>query len=354
MKKILSFFSIFIFAYGVYSCSNDDFVPPTTSGGGNANDWLIPIDEVRDGGPGKDGIPSIDSPIFEDVSSINYLAPDDLVIGIRDGQNVKAYPHPVLDWHEIVNDVVGDKQLALTYCPLTGTAIGWNRRINGFVTTFGVSGLLYNSNLIPYDRTTDSNWSQMRLDCVNGELAGKDIELYQVVETTWSTWKSMYPNSKVLTTNTGFNRQYGSYPYGNYRTSQSLLFPVSEDDNRLHPKERVLGVIADGKAKVYTFETFATSAVIEDTFKGFDLIIAGSKQDNYIVAFQRTFSDLNFSPYSNSENTNIIMKDNEGNVWDIFGEAISGPRTGEVLKNVPSFIGYWFSWAAFYPETEIF
>lgn len=347
MKNSLLFLLIFSFVYIFNSCTGDDIESPTV-------EWLIPNDEVRDGGPGKDGIPSIDHPNFAQVSTIDFLNENDLVIGIRDNNDIKTYPHPILDWHEIVNDDVGNKHVTLTYCPLTGTAVGWNREINNVVTTFGVSGLLYNSNLIPYDRKTGSNWSQIRLDCVNGELIGNNIELYQVVETTWATWKKWYPNAQVLTTDTGFNRQYGDYPYGGYRDNRNLIFPISKNDDRLHPKERVLGVIADKTAKVYTFNSFTEPTVIKDTFKGNNLIIAGSQADNYIVAFLEPSSDLTFSAFSNSQHPNVIMKDSEGNEWDIFGKVIVGPRLGENLEHVPSFIGYWFSWAAFYEETEIY
>ncbi|MEL6945943.1 MAG: DUF3179 domain-containing (seleno)protein, partial [Bacteroidota bacterium] len=176
--------------------------------------WLIPKSEVRDGGPGKDGIPSIDNPIFIDAETADFLDPDDLIVGVKVGDDIRAYPHLILDWHEIVNDQLDDLALSLNYCPLTGTAIGWNRTIDGNTTTFGVSGLLYNTNLMPYDRLTNSTWSQMRLDCVGGELKGESADLYPVVETTWANWKKRYRNTKVLSTNTGFNRRYGQYPYG--------------------------------------------------------------------------------------------------------------------------------------------
>jgi len=142
-----------------------------------------------------------------------------LVIGFAQGDDARAYPHFILDWHEIVNDRVGDIHIAVTYCPLTGTGIGWEREINGSVTTFGVSGLLFNSNLIPYDRNTDSNWSQIRLDCVNGDLIGTEAETHVLVETTW---KTMYPKTLVMSMNTGYNRSYGNYPYGNYRTAREI------------------------------------------------------------------------------------------------------------------------------------
>ncbi|MEM6806653.1 MAG: DUF3179 domain-containing (seleno)protein, partial [Bacteroidota bacterium] len=133
---------------------------------GGSDDWLVPQDEVFDGGPGKDGIPSIDEPRFIDADAANFISENDLVVGYADGNEAKAYPHVILDWHEIVNDETNNFPHAIVYCPLTGSATGWERTIDGKKTTFGVSGLLYNTNIIPYDRETDSNWSQMSLKCV--------------------------------------------------------------------------------------------------------------------------------------------------------------------------------------------
>ncbi|MFQ5448036.1 MAG: DUF3179 domain-containing (seleno)protein, partial [Saprospiraceae bacterium] len=238
-----------------------------------------------------------------------------------------------------------------------GTGIGWVRQVNGFITTFGVSGLLYNTNLIPYDRNSDSNWSQMLLKSVNGPLIGKEIETYPLVETTWQTWKAMYPNSKIMNTNTGFNRSYGVYPYGGYKTNEQLIFPVKPDDTRLPRKERGLGIIVDGKAKFYRFEQFdAPVAVHQDVFKGVELVVVGSSHQNFMAAYNRQLPDgtmLEFSAVVETGNP-VVMTDNEGNEWNIFGEAVSGPRAGSALTPTESFIGYWFSWGAFYPNAEIF
>ncbi|MBN4062142.1 MAG: hypothetical protein COA57_02165 [Flavobacteriales bacterium] len=320
-------------------------------------EWLIPKNEVKDGGPGKDGIPALENPAFTDPSGATYLTDNNLVIGFISGSVIKAYPHRILDWHEIINDNVNGKKIAITYCPLTGTGIGWNRVVNGTTTTFGVSGVLYNSNLIPYDRATDSNWSQMRLDCVNGELISEKVETYQVVETTWKTWKEMYPSTKVVSENTGHNRNYGAYPYGDYITNNSkLLFPVNNEDSRLPNKERAHGILINSKAKVYSIEEFKDSVkVVEDNFGAIPLVIAGSKSENIIVSFNSKLKNgtlLTFAAVQDS--LPIIMKDNEGTRWDVFGKGVSGPRAGEQLTATTSFMGYWFAWAAFYPSAEIY
>lgn len=352
MNKLLFFLVIFTLCISACSDGQEDDTPINS-------DWLIPASQIFDGGPGLDGIPSVDEPKFTSTNEINYMNDDDLIIAFKSGDVIKGYTHNILDWHEIINDNIGDKSIALTYCPLTGTSIAWNRMINGKITTFGVSGLLYNSNIIPYDRETKSNWSQMRLECVNGELSGTKPEVFQVTEMSWATWKEMFPDGSVVTTATGFSRSYGSYPYFNaqgedYRVDTWLLFPVDPADTRLDSKERVLGVIIAGKAKAYRFGSFTDESITikEDAFEGKNLIIIGSEPKNFIAAFENNLNLTGLEPsISNNES---IMKDGEGNEWNIFGEAISGPRAGQKLNNVHSFMGYWLGWGAFYPDLEIF
>lgn len=343
------------------SCSDasNDTIPTPGGGTPGTNDWLIPQDQVFDGGPGKDGIPSIDNPKFSNASEIDFLSDEDLVIGVKVGEDIRAYPHPILDWHEIVNDKIGGLPLAVTYCPLTGTAIGWKREVKGQETTFGVSGLLYNTNLIPYDRNTDSRWSQMLLKSVNGNLSGTEIETYPLIETTWKTWKQLFPNSKVLNTNTGFSRSYGVYPYGNYRTNNNfLIFPVTPEDKRLPQKDRGLGIIVENKAKFYPLNKFNSGSVSveEDQFQGLDLVVVGSAEQNFIMAFDRRLPDGKILQFQaiNQTGQAVVMKDDEGNEWNVFGEAVAGLRKGTQLKAVEGYIGYWFAWGAFYPNLEIF
>ncbi len=339
------------------ACSKDE--SPTIGGNAGSGDWLIPENEVRDGGPGKDGIPAISNPNFSSIAQIDFLDTDDLVIAVKMGESVKAYPHPILDWHEIVNDdLASGDRLSLTYCPLTGTAIGWDGTLNGNKTTFGVSGLLYNSNLIPFDRATDSYWSQMSHKCVKGELVGTEINTFQVIEMNFNTLREAYPNAQVLNTNTGFNRNYERYPYGDYITNNSsLIFPVSNTDSRVPNKERVLGVVVNEEAITYRFSSFAVNEIntIQNQFQGKDLVVVGSQSKNFIVAFENSLPDgttLDFQPIQGA--LPIVMEDNEGNRWDVFGEAVEGPRKGTKLPEVLNYIGYWFSWATFNENLEIY
>jgi len=363
MKNLTHFIVILIPAI-LASCSED---PPVGGGrqspaANNSNSWLIPESEVLDGGPGKDGIPSIDNPKFVEVNNANFLSDDDLVIGYKFDTVVRAYPHLILDWHEIVNDRIGDHLFAITYCPLTGTAINWSRDIKGKIprtttvltTTFGSSGLLFNSNLMPYDRATNSTWSQMRLDCVNGFLVGTEAPFFSIVETTWKTWRELYPETEVMSLITGFIRNYGSYPFtspftsrGDYRIEEYLIFPVSNIDTRLPRKERVLGVVNGGQAKVYRFVNFSDGLkVIEDVVGDEKIAVIGSLPDNFLVAYKTEDQILSIQ--------DDAIVDQLGNTYDIFGTVTAGPDSLQRLEPTISFIGYWFSWGSFYPNIDIY
>lgn len=329
--------------------------PENPDNGGSANnDWLIPINEVRDGGPGKDGIPSIDNPKFNSVTNADAsLNEDDLVVIIKRGDIVKIYPHFILDYHEVVNDVFDTEAVTLSYCPLTGTAFAWRSQVNGAFSSFGVSGLLYNANLILYDRNTDSNWSQILELCVNGESIGLEPEKIQVVESEWGVAKSVFPNAEVLTTETGFERPYGSYPYGAYLDDDDFfLFTPSIINPSLPNKERVLCIRDDDQAKVYQLADFNNGQVITDNFQGRRYVVAGNSTVLNAFLLNGSQSSLEFTFESSNEAS--FFSDNEGNHWNLFGEAISGPRTGTQLQPANSFMSMWFAVAAFFPDPEIF
>jgi hypothetical protein len=347
------FLGLLFLAYLLIGCDTvEKNATNPTIGGGSSNEWLVPTSEVFDGGPGKDGIPALTLPTFQDLNQATYLSDNDLVLIYSQGEEVRIYPHPILDWHEIINDKVGETSFSVTYCPLTGSGICWDRIIDGIETTFGVSGLLYNTNLIPYDRITQSNWSQMRLESINGTLISTKIKTLPIVETSWETAKSTFPNSRVVSTNTGHSRSYGNYPYGNYRTNHSsLLFPVNHKDSRLKSKERVLGVFYYSVPKAYRITDFEGGKLIRDNIGNDTLLIFGNIEENIIVAFEITgTNDLEFS---HSElNLPYIIKDKNGNHYDIFGKSMEAGTAN--LKPVKSFVAYWFAWAAFYPNTELY
>ncbi len=356
MKQIFFTFAFLAIFFSCSKSSTDGVTPnsqvnqPITSA-----QWSIPVSEVLDGGPGKDGIPALVNPTFSTASEANYLSDEDLVLVYKNGNVVRAYPHIILDWHEIVNDNIGDVSMAVTFCPLTGTGIGWGRIINNTETTFGVSGLLYNTNLIPFDRLTDSNWSQILHESVNGELNGQKADLYQLLETNWATAKRIYPDIEVVSTATGFSRSYGTSPYGDYNTNNDLFFFPVEKDSRLPLKEKVLAILDDSDAKVYRFSDFSEKNFIVDSFKGKDYLIVGNS--NFMFAYELTTDLMNLDfiySFNQIGNTiDIVLEDNEGNSWDVFGEAIAGPRQGENISASSAMMGQWFSVAAFY-NTEIY
>lgn len=221
--------------------------------------WGISTDHVARGA-GFNAIPAINEPKFKTYEEVAEKGlgpkPEDLVVGLRINGEVKAYPHNILDYHEVVNDEVGGIPVTLTYCPLTGTAKVYDRSAdpNDF---FGVSGLLFNSNLMPFDGNTQSVWHQLEGRCVNGQRLGEQIPIIDHIETRWELWKRSYPETLVMTTETGFDRPYDRYPYGDYKTNNDFLLALlAYEDERMERKERVFAVIVNGRAKVYPASAF--------------------------------------------------------------------------------------------------
>lgn len=350
MKKIylyLAGFVILIFSLN-NSCSS-----VSSSGSVEANTWLIPQNLVKDGGPGKDGIPALSNPLFISEEKANFLQDDDLVLVAKFGNEVRVYPHSILDWHEIINDDFNNNKISVTYCPLTGSGLIFNRIINGEETTFGVSGLLYNSNLIPYDRRTNSYWSQMLFKCVHGDLIGTQAKLFPLLETTWATARTSFPGLKVVSTNTGYNRNYSTYPYGSYKTNDQLLFEVKPLDNRLPKKERIFGIINGQVTMVIPISTLSDTIQILEVDIGDSVIIVGSRAFNFAMAFlkESTFGSISVVPVQN--HLPVIMEDQFGNQYNIFGEIISGPNQGQKLKVYIGYTAYWFAWGAIWPNAII-
>lgn len=344
------------------SCTRPE--PDITNGADNpviTNGMLVAANEILDGGPGPDGIPAINSPLFTQQISNTLIQPGDLVVGINVGGVAKAYPHSILNYHEIVNDRVSideeRQDVTLSYCPLTGSAVLWKSILGSADSSFGVSGLLHNANLILYDRETQSLWSQMLEQAISGPELAKVPEKLQVVETTWGTWQAMYPDSFLLMIEEDeSNFPYEIDPYGSHSTDLGIPFNANNsEDDRLHPKERVLGINVGESSKVYPISSFShTISTLNEQVGAMDVVATGSSGDNFAVIFNRQLEDcttLEFTPLENR--LPIIMIDNEGTEWDIFGTAQTGPRTGTQLQKTNSFISYWFAWTAFFEGAEI-
>jgi hypothetical protein len=356
--RVLTIFILFFILFNV-QCSS------VTTNSGDENDtdgenseWSIPEDKVFIG-QGRDGIASIDDPKFGSTGDIDFINDDDLITAIQIGDDIRGYPNVILNYHEIVNDHVNDVPVAVTYCPLTGSGLAWNRVINGVETTFGVSGFIYKNNLIAYDRETESFWSQMLNRAVAGSEEGKNRENYRLIEMTWKAWKEAYPNGKVLSGITGFDLNYTLFPYGDYRSNNNnILFPIEREDDRLERKARTHGIFYSQNLVVFPISAFSDEGtVINSTYSGEDVVVAGMAKDDLVVSYSRTLNDgttLDF--LQTDEPLPAIMQDEEGTVWSLFGEALSGPRQGEWLQQIPSYNSYWFGWVDFYgtsPRTPV-
>lgn len=334
----------------------------SSSGGGGGGEsstanWTIPQSEVIDGGPGRDGIPALDNPLFVPPSQTTESSAD-LVVGYKTDTSVRAAPHSILNWHEILNDESSSTALVVSYCPLTGSPVVWESGMTG-ETRFGVSGLLYQSNLILFDRTSDSHWAQMLEQSVEGSRVDERPVKRPVIQTTYATWLQMYPDSEILSRDTGIDRDYGRYPYNDYRSNSELLFQVQPLDTRLHEKRFVLGVNIGDDSIAYPINLFTSDVqVFNEVFNTVSFVVAGSSTRSLAVAFSSSLSDGTVLEFSASPDPlPALLVDDEGTTWDVFGEAIAGPRQGEQL-GFPGTNGrvqnaYWFAWAAFNIDTLI-
>ena len=324
-------------------------------------EWLIPKGQVINAAQ-LDGIPSVDTPKFETVEqAADYLTDQDLVIILKFHNELRAYPHAILDWHEMINDSYSQSMVTVSYCPLTGSGIAFEGRVNDSgvlkMSQFGVSGLLYNSNLIYYDRLTQSYWSQMRNIAVSGQVRGVRPEIIQSVETTFHTLKQYYPNAKILSRETGIYSagQYRISPYNLYKNEEVIHYPLDLDDLRLKRKERVLAFHQFETKRIYRFENFSDSiSIINDEIDGIPIAIIGSKKLDFMVGFERGTQSGNLLQLLPIQNEfPLVAKDQFGNKYDLFGK-VTIKTFGVDLISLKGVIAYWFSWASMFHEMEIY
>ena len=329
-----------------------DFSPSSSSGPEICQDlgegWSIPTNQIVDGGVGKDGIPAIEDPKFISVSEFSDLVDDEVVVGINVNGEYRAYPHRILEKHEIVNDRVGDKHFSVTFCPLTGTSVTWFREADN---SFGVSGLLHNSNLVSYDRKTDSNWAQIYSLGINGDGICSTLDFTSTIEMSWEAWRTLFPDSKVLSKETGFNRNYNQPPESYNQPLEVIpIFPIYNTDNRLPNYERVLLVVIDDDARAYRLSTFNRgTSLVPDFLGGSVVTLVGNEELNFIIPL---ISTIPGERYFSIQDGNL--KDIDGNIINFFGDVLEGPNEGERLEIPYSMMGYWFAIAAFYPDVDIF
>ena len=311
---------------------------------------IIPLDEIKSGGPPKDGIPSIDNPKFVSISEAEFVSDDDIVIGLNVNGESRAYPLFILVWHEIVNDNVGGIPLAITYCPLCYTSQVFERTIDGREMEFGTSGKLYNSNLVMYDRNTDSMWSQAMGKAIVGQLTGYELKRVPFDLAKWSDWKKLYPDTTVLSTSTGHSRPYGSDPYGDYYTDSQIYFPVKNSDDRMHPKEIILGFDHSDSFKAYRLADVESQKIINDNMNNQNLVLV-SIVPHAVRAFDRNVDGkiLEFEL-----DGDVMIDKQTGTQWNLEGIAVSGMLHGKQLEKLPFNPGFWFEWVAFHPTTEVY
>ena len=272
---------------------------------------LIPVSEIKAGGPPRDGIPAIYKPKFVKAADSRHLDPEDRVLGVRVDGIAKAFPVHILNHHEVVNDWTWKTHILVTYCPLCGSGMAFHAGEDG-QRVFGVSGLLYNSDVLLYDHQTESLWSQILGKAVTGPSAGELLTQIPVVHTQWQTWLTNNPDTWVLSRETGYRGiNYNKDPYRGYDRSRAIWFPVAAKDKRFHPKAWVLGIEIDGRFKAYPFEELArTNGRVDDKL-----------------------GDATF-----------VVHYKEETAW-------AEDADGSLL---PAIRLFWFAWYGFHPDTEVF
>ncbi len=286
-------------------------LPALTMNGFDLDSPLVASEKIIRGGPPRDGIPSIDKPKFISVAEADFLKDEDRVLGLVINSEARAYPVFILNWHEIVNDSFSGQAVVVSYCPLCGTGMAFSPQPP--VREFGVSGLLYNSDVLLYDRETESLWSQILATAISGPMKGKKLKTLVLTHTSWRDWKTQHPDSSVLTTDTGYARDYTKSPYSGYEKSSEIFFPVSSSDQRFHKKEWVLGINIGNTYKAYPFSELAkTASSIKDKVSGQWVEIIYDRENNSASA-----------------------KDEQG-------------------RFIPTIMSYWFAWYAFHPDTDVY
>lgn len=342
---------------------NLTFSPWTTDFDRRIVEW----GEIRSGGPSKDGIPAIDEPEFESVdSAAEWLSSRDPVILFNIEDDVRAYPLAILMWHEIVNDRVGGQHVTVTFCPLCNASIVFDREFDDRILDFGTTGLLRNSDLVMYDRQTETWWQQFTGQGLVGQYAGERLDFLAAQVISFEDFATQYPGGQVLA-RPPVSRAYGSNPYTQYDSTSGRPFLFDgEIDDRLGTMERVAGLIGDESAVAYPFSVVATAEVINDEFEDRPIVIMHSpgtasaldvreisegRDVGSIGVFDRRVDNrtLTFTAHPAG-----FSDEETGSVWNHLGLAIDGDLKGTQLERILAFDHFWFAWAAFFPETKLY
>ncbi len=372
------FLLILAIAGGAYALTRTEEPPGTIATGSEERDTagrggpaLLDPDDIVEVIP-PDGIPAIDEPKFIESQQASWLDEREPVIAVEVNGEPRAYPLQIMTWHEIVNDTIGDTPVAVTFCPLCNTALVFERpRIGGEVTTFGTSGKLINSNLLMYDRATESLWPQVTGVALTGPQKGRELERIPAQIVAWADFQEAHPDGIVLSRDTGHDRRYGDNPYPGYDDVDKAPFLYSgEVDGRLAAVERVLGVaagrdvvafpyfrleeVAQGDASVAEAQVGGKPIVVfwkKGTVSALDAgEIAASRDVGAAAAFSRVVggTELDFIVRGGA-----ILDRQTRSRWDIFGRAVEGRLAGKRLPSVAATDSFWFDWAAFHPDTQV-
>ncbi len=328
---------------------------------------LVDPARVISGGPPPDGIPPVDDPLFLRPDEVGFLADDEPVVALEvDGQH-RAYPVQIMVWHEIVNDTVGGVPVSVTYCPLCNSALAFERDLGERTVTFGTSGSLYLSDLVMYDRQTESLWSQLEGRAIAGVLTGEELTRIPVQTVTWAQWRTAHPDGWVLSRETGVQRDYGRNPYVGYDQPDSAPFLFDgESDDRLPPKERVIALGDPEDPVAVPLTDLSVDRVRALEVGGLPVVVwavAGLRSaldtqdlsDGRALATSGAFRptagglDLTFVPSGEAAFTD----EETGTRWDVTGLGVDGQLEGEQLERVGHIDTFWFAWAAFHPDTRL-
>jgi len=310
------------------------------------------------GGPPKDGIPPIDKPNYISFKAASlFLHDDDVVFIVEDDREVKIYPQKIMVWHEIVNDEFDGSKGAVTYCPLTGSAIGYYTTTGKVETTVGTSGKLVNSNLVMYDRATDSFWPQISGTAVLGKLKGQTFKTFPVIWTRWKFAKKKYKNAKVLSVNTGFMRSYGRDPYGSYLRlgtyydSGDALFPLLNRSEKLKPKDLVIGIKTDNDRVAISEKRVIKERLVNIKAGKSNLVALYDPELDVVRVFSSSSNGYKHTLYLKGE---TISDRESGSYWNYRGEAVLGKLKGKKLDEITYFKLFWFAWNAYYPDSKLY
>ena len=327
---------------------------------------LVDPSALRSGGPGPDGIPAVDAPRFQRARQVSWLHDREPVLALEVKGQARAYPVQILVWHEIVNDTVAGTPVTVSYCPLCNTAIAFDRRLGGRILDFGVSGLLFNSDLVMFDRQTRSLWPQVAGRAVAGALTGQELTTLPVQTVSWAEWRTAHPNDWVLSRDTGHPRSYGANPYPGYDDTNSRPFLFDgKVDGRLTAKTRVVGIATARSAVAVPHDVLRRRRVMEATISGRSLVVwfrpgTASALDRGEVAAGRDVGTTGgFDPRVDGRRLHFDsvrggFRDRETrSTWNVLGHATRGPLSGRALTAVAHVDSFWFAWAAFRPATIV-